>query len=111
MFKEQMQLEAPIQPVLAKVEATLRNGRTVWLVGHYPFSQPPRPPPKMPRAGKGPGGWNEAPYMAAYGMEVAYFLQAHAGGSQPLNGEVGQAVNPFENFPVRAVTGWGPARF
>jgi hypothetical protein len=111
LFKEKMQLDAPVQPVLAKMEATLRNGRTVWLVGHYPFSQPPRPPPKMPRAGEGPSGWNEAPYMTAYGMEVAYFLQAHAGGSTPLNVEVTQAVNPFENFPVRAVTGWRPARF
>lgn len=111
LFKEQMQLDAPIQPVLEKIEATLRNGRTVWLVGYYPFSQPPRRPPKMPRAGEGPGGWNEAPYMTAYGMEVAYFLQAHASGSRPLNVETRQAVNPFENFPVSAVTGWGPARF
>lgn len=111
LFKAQMQLDAPLHPVLEKMETTLRNGHTVWLVGHYPFSQPPRPPPKMPRPGEGPGGWNEAPYMTAYGMEVAYFLQAHGGGSRPLNIEVGQAVNPFENFPVRAVTGWGPARF
>jgi hypothetical protein len=111
LFKEQMQLEAPIQPVLEKVEATLRDGRTVWLVGYYPFAQPPRPPPRMPRAGEGPSGWNEAPYMTAYGMEVAYFLQAHAGGSTPLKVEVRQAVNPFENFPVSAVTGWRPSRF
>ena len=111
LFKAQMQLDAPIHPVLEKVETTLRNGHTVWLVGHYPFAQPPRPPPKMSRAGEGPGGWNEAPYMTAYGMEVAYFLQAHAGGSTPLKVEVSQAVNSFENFPVRAVTGWQPARF
>jgi hypothetical protein len=110
LFKEQMQLEAPIQPVLEKLEATLRNGHTVWLVGHYPFSQPPRPPPKMPRAGEGPSGWNEAPYMTAYGMEVAYLLQAHAGGSRPVPVETSQAVNSFENFPVRAVSGWKPSR-
>lgn len=111
LFKEQMQLDAPIRPVLEKIEATLRGGRVVWLVGHYPFSQPPRAPPKMPRAGEGPAGWNQAPYMTAYGMEVAYFLQAHAGGSTPLNVDVKQPVNPFENFPVRAVIGWRPARF
>jgi len=111
LFKAQMQLDAPIQPVLEKMETTLRNGHTVWLVGHYPFSQPPRPPPKMPRAGEGPSGWNEAPYMTAYGMEVAYLLQAHAGGSTPLDVKVTQAVNPFENFPVRAVSGWKPSRF
>jgi hypothetical protein len=111
LFKEQMQLDAPIQPVLKKMEAALRDGHTVWLVGHFPFSQPPRPPPKMPRAGEGPSGWNEAPYMTAYGMEVAYYLQAHAGKSTPLPVEIKQTVNPFENFPVRAVTGWRPARF
>jgi hypothetical protein len=111
LFKEQMQLEAPIQPVLEKIEATLRNGHVVWLVGYYPFSNPPRPAPKLPRAGEGPGGWNETPYMTAYGMEVAYFLQAHAGESKPLDVEIKQAVNPFENFPVRAVTGWRPSRF
>jgi hypothetical protein len=111
LFKQQMQLDAPIQPVLEKMEATLRDGHVVWLVGYYPFSQPPRPPPKMPRAGEGPAGWNQAPYMTAYGMEVAYFIQAHAARSTPLKVEVRQAVNPFENFPVQAVTGWGPARF
>jgi hypothetical protein len=111
LFKEQMQLETPIQPVLEKIEATLSSGHTVWLVGYYPFSNPPRPPPKLPHAGEGPGGWNEAPYMTAYGMEVAYFLQAHAGGSTSLDVEVAQSVNPFENFPVRAVTGWRPSRF
>jgi hypothetical protein len=111
LFKEQMQLEAPIQPVLEKMEATLRGGHTIWLVGHYPFSQPPRPPPRMPRAGEGPSRWNEAPYMTAYGMEVTYFLQAHAGESRPLSLDVKQAVNPFENFPIRAVIGWRPSRF
>ena len=111
LFKQQMQLEAPIAPALEKMEAVLRNGHTVWLVGYYPFSQPPRPPPKMPRPGEGPGGWNEAPYMMAYGMEVAYFLQAHARESSPLKVETAQAVNPFENFPVRTVTGWNPPRF
>ena len=65
----------------------------------------------MPRAGEGPARWNQAPYMTAYGMEIAYFLQAHAGGSKLLEIGLKQAVNPFENFPVRAVTGWVPARF
>jgi Dolichyl-phosphate-mannose-protein mannosyltransferase len=111
LFKEQMQQDAPIQPVLEKMEATLRAGHTVWLVGYYPFSNPPRPPPPLPRAGEGPGGWNEAPYMTVYGMQVAYFLQAHAGESKPLELEITQTVNPFENFPVRAVVGWRPSRF
>ncbi|HEV2842650.1 MAG TPA: hypothetical protein VGW39_15110 [Chthoniobacterales bacterium] len=111
LFKEQMQLEAPIQPVLEKMEATLRAGHVVWLVGYYPFSNPPRPAPKLPRAGEGPEGWRGAPYMMAYGMEVAYFIQAHALEGASLKPSSSQAVNPFENLPVRAVSGWRSSRF
>jgi hypothetical protein len=111
LFKEQMQQDAPIQPVLEKMEATLRGGHVVWLVGYYPFSNPPRPPPPLPRAGEGPGGWNEAPYMTVYGMQVAYFLQANALETKSFKLDSTQAVNPFENFPVMAVSGWRSSRF
>jgi len=111
LFKEQMQQDAPIQPVLEKMEATLRAGHTVWLVGYYPFSNPPRIPPPLPRAGAGPGGWNEAPFMTVYGMQVAYFLQDHALETKSLKLNSTQAVNPFENFPVMAVSGWRSSRF
>jgi multidrug transporter EmrE-like cation transporter len=111
LFKEQMQQDAPIQPVLEKMEATLRDGHVVWLIGYYPFSNPPRIPPPLPRAGEGPGGWNEAPYMTVYGMQVAYFLQAHALETKSLKLDSTQAVNPFEHFPVTAVSGWRSSRF
>jgi hypothetical protein len=111
LFKEQMQLDAPVQPVLEKMEATLREGRVVWLVGYYPFSTPPRPAPPLPRAGEGPLGWNEAPYMMAYGAQVAYFLQAHALQTKPMKLDLTQPVNSFENFPVLAVSGWRSSRF
>lgn len=111
LFKEQMQLEAPIQPVLEKMEATLRAGHIVWLVGYYPFSNPPRPAPKLSRAGEGPEGWRGAPYMMAYGMEVAYFIQSHALEGAALKPPSSQAINPFENLPVRAVSGWRSSRF
>jgi hypothetical protein len=111
LFKEQMQLDAPVQPVLEKIEATLREGHVVWLVGHYPFSNPPRAAPALPRPGEGSGGWNEAPYMTAYGMQVAYFLQAHALQTKAIKLELTQPVNPFENFPVMAVSGWRSSRF
>ena len=111
LFKQQMQLDAPVRPVLEKMETTLRGGRVVWLVGYYPFSTPPRPAPLLPRAGEGPSSWNEAPYMMAYGMEVAYFLQAHALETKAVKLNLAQPVNPFENFPVMAVSGWRSSRF
>jgi len=111
LFKEQMQREAPIQPVLEKMEATLRAGHTVWLVGHYPFSNPPRPAPTLPRAGEGPDGWRGAPYMMAYGMEVAYYIQSHALEGASLKQPQFPPVNPFENLPVMNFSGWRSSRF
>lgn len=106
LFKEQMQREDPIQPVLQKMETTLRAGGTVWLVGHFPFSNPPQAPPSLPRAGEGPEGWRGAPYMMAYGMQAAYFLQAHATRSTRVEVPVAGEVNPFEDLPVRTISGW-----
>lgn len=106
LFKEQMKLAAPIEPVLAQMETTLRAGHTVFLVGYYPFGNPPRPPPPLPRAGEGPEGWRAAPYMTAYGMEVAYALQFHAVRIERVEVPLDQPVNPFENFPLTSVRGW-----
>ena len=106
LFKEQMQQVGPVRPVLEKIEAALRGGHTLWLVGNYPFSNPPNPPPAMPRAGEGPEGWRAAPYMMAYGMEVAYVLQYHVSESALVGVPVATPVNPFENLPVTAVKGW-----
>ena len=106
LVKEQLRNEETMQPVLAEIEAALRTGGTVWLVGHFPFANPPQPAPVLPRAGEGPEGWRAAPYMAAYGMEAAYFLQMHALQSQRVELPADRRIHPFEDLPVRALSGW-----
>lgn len=106
LIKEQMRNEQTLQPVLAEIEAALRIGGTVWLVGYFPFSNPPQPAPVLPRAGEGPEGWRAAPYMTVYGMEVAYFLQLHALQSARVEVSAEQPVHPFEDLPVHALSGW-----
>ena len=110
LFKEQIAQENALAPVLQKIEETLRAGATVWLIGHYPFSNPPQPAPVLPRGGEGPEGWRGAPYMAAYGMEVAYFIQMHALRSSRVEVPSEDKVHPFEDLPVRTVAGWRPTR-
>src|SRR2546423_10690436 len=70
-----MQLDAPIQPVLDKVESTLRNGHTVWLVGYYPFSNPPRPAPNWPRPGVGVAGRLQLVYISNFWSRAAGFFR------------------------------------
>ena len=110
LFKAQLRNQGALQPVLEKMETTMRSGGTVWLVGHFPFTNPPRPPPVLPRAGEGPEGWRGAPYMAAYGAAVAYFIQMNATQSSPFAVSVDLKVHPFEDLPVRAVSGWRRSR-
>ena len=110
LFKAQIANEGAIDPVLAKLETTLRGGGSVWLIGHFQFSNPPQPAPSLPRAGEGPEGWRGAPYMAAYGMQVAYFLQMHALQSTRIDVPVDQPVHSFEDLPVRSVSGWRTSR-
>ena len=106
LFKAQMRQDDPLRSVIAKMEAAMRGGNTVWLVGHFPFSNPPLRPPVMPPAGTGPEGWRGAPYMTAYAIEAAYFLQMNATASRLVEVPADAAVNPFEDLPVRTISGW-----
>ncbi len=110
LFKQQIANDRALDPVLTKLGAVLRGGGTVWLVGHFPFTNPPQPPPMLPPAGEGPEGWRGAPYMTAYGMQVAYFVQMHATQSASVEVAVGEPVHPFEDLPVRSVAGWRASR-
>ncbi len=106
LFKEQLQIEDPIEPVLAAMEDVLRRGDSVWLVGYFLFLDPPQPAPQLSRPGEGPEGWREEPYMVAYGMQATYFIQNNALRGDLVDIPLEQKVNPFENLPVRAVSGW-----
>lgn len=110
LFKEQIANELALDPLLSRLEGTLMSGGTVWLVGHFPFSNPPQPPPVLPQAGEGPEGWRGAPFMTAYGMHVAYVIQMNALQSARVEIPLEQPVHPFEDLPVRAVSGGRTSR-
>lgn len=44
--------------------------------------------------------------MMAYCMEMAYFLQFYIIDSAVLKVSATEAVNPFENLPFTALSGW-----
>ncbi len=106
LIKEKLQTPNAIAPVLEQVEATLRSGHRVWVVGE--ISTPARMPADMPVAPNAPSGWLDDPYSSTWGKQLGYFLQHHATQvTQSGNGSTHSLpINPLENMTLRVASGW-----
>jgi len=104
LFKAKMVLENPAQPVCDQVEATLRAGNRVWLVGDIPLGS--TPPPQIQPAPNNPWGWLDDPYSDVWGAQVGYFVAMHATHGEVVPVPSASPVSPFENVPVVVVGGW-----
>ncbi len=102
LIKAEMQKTNAIDPVLAKIEATLRAGNRVWLLGRVPLEG--NPPPVIQAAPHNPWGWLVFPYTQVWAAEFGYFLTQHATGAQP--GPVMTGINPLENVELASISGW-----
>jgi hypothetical protein len=101
-MKVAMQKGNATQPVLEKVETTLRAGRRVWLIGSIPLDG--NPPPQIEPAPNNPWGWLVFPHTRVWASELGYFLTRHATAAQPV--PMTDGVNPLENVQMAAVSGW-----
>ena len=78
LLKEQMRLENAIDPILSDIDATLRSGRRVWLVGPIPSIPHIDAPARLAPAPLGPQGWNEGPYVSGWASQVFFVLERDA---------------------------------
>jgi hypothetical protein len=103
----QMRAEAPLQPIFAQAERTMKSGHRVWVVGGAPPLHPGRPPPVLPHVGNGNNGWrgSEA-FYTVWAMQVMYFLQQHLTRAQSVTFPDTGPVGPFEDFGVTVFDGW-----
>jgi hypothetical protein len=106
LFKEQMERNQPLRPVIEKIEATLRSGHSVWVVGYLPFSLPARPAPHLEPGKQTQTGWRGGPFMMVFGMEAAYFVQSHSSTVEAIKIEVDDPVNSYENQRLARISGW-----
>jgi hypothetical protein len=104
LFKTQMVLENPAEPVFDQVAATLRAGNHVWLIGEIPLSQ--TPPPQIRPAPNNPWGWLDDPYSDVWGAQVGYFVAMHATRGEVIPIRSPNPISQFENVQVMAVAGW-----
>ena len=109
LIKEKLATTNAIAPVMAQVEAVLRSGHRLWIVGELsapPAGAPvPREPPVAPH---GPLGWSDHPYTEAWGDELGYFLVQHMTNAvlyvNPLTNAI--PINPNETMKLVVVSGW-----
>jgi hypothetical protein len=97
-----------MEPVLAQVAKTLREGAAVWVVGHVGVGGPARavaPPP--PPSAWGTKSWL-APYFAGWGDQLAASLASTAAKTQTLELTEPGPVNLLEKVPVFRFSGFQP---
>ncbi len=105
---EKMNEPDTMAPVLREMTDTLRNGNSVWLVGHVTIVHPrPLPPPPPPPP---PPGVPEKRYLGSYfwywSAQVTTHLLEHALQEQVLEMPVDAPVNNLENLPVVRFSGY-----
>lgn len=97
-----------VRPVFERVEATLRAGGQVWVVGDLNGTQPGKPP-LIPAPAPDPRfGWDEASYMLAWERLLGDDLQAHAISVEGINPSAGISVSGLEDMTVYRLGGWRP---
>ncbi|PYJ11422.1 MAG: hypothetical protein DMF06_02600 [Verrucomicrobia bacterium] len=109
LLKRQMMSPAPMAPVLQRMEETLRNGHTIWLIGSLNFVQPGKEPEVIPPGYDGPNGWVGGNFYAAWAEQAGFLIQSHALHFERVRVPLAESVNRYENLPLSAIRGWREA--
>ena len=96
--KQSMVLADPIDPTMRQIQKTLSSGGRLWIVGNIQFPAPNTLPPVLPPAPHSPFKWNSNIYVAAWSMQVGYYLQTHArqGSVVPVEVKTPEKVSTIE---------------
>jgi hypothetical protein len=102
LLLENLNQQDPMAPVLREITNTLRNGNSVWLVGHVTVVHP-RPLPSPPHP---PAEWWLGSYFAYWSAQVTTHLLDHALEGHVIEIPVNGPVNRLENLPVVRFSGY-----
>lgn len=109
LLKRQMMSPAPMTPVLQRMEETLRNGHTIWLIGSLNFVPPGKEPQVIAPGHAGPNGWVGGNFYAAWAEQAGFLVQNHALHFERVRVPLAQPVSRYENLPLSAIRGWREA--
>jgi len=106
-IRKLMAMPGGVEPTLSRIRDTLAAGHRLWIVGGGVIFLPPKTlPPYLPPAPQLKSGWNSAPYIRAWSMQVGYFIQTHGDRLSIFPVPVDQPVNGLEDIPLLLVMGW-----
>ncbi len=105
----QIQNTNAIQPVLARIVATLQRGQRVWILAGTGWMDVPDPgttaAASLPPAPLEKSGWSETPYTMVWVSQVAHLLGDHASQfARAKNPTAGKQI--IENTELFLAEGW-----
>jgi hypothetical protein len=108
LMKKQMEAHAPIAPLLASVEQTLRSGHVLWVLGTFQFPPQGQPQPILPPYRGGGMDMPDGRYFSSWLFQISQLVQDHATHGEPTAIPVpgNLPVNPLEDVPVLRFWGW-----
>jgi hypothetical protein len=99
----------PVEPILKRIEETLRAGHDVYVAGLAPINHETVAPPDLPTVSQNNFGRILWPYVRRWSSQVAYTAQAHASRGVIIPILPKGPISTAENIRAFAVSGWKDA--
>jgi hypothetical protein len=107
LVHERMKSSRVVQPLLEQVEAALRAGHRVWLVGMMDVPKSGEPmPDDLPPPPLAASGWSDRPYTQNWVLQVNQFLSNHSREFKMVYETPQGNLNFMENLQLYRVEGW-----
>lgn len=107
LLKQRMTEREPLAPLVTQIEAALRSGHRVWLVGGgWGIVHTERLAPQIDPAPHPNTGWRPRPYLETWMRQVSAFLHAHRQSYSQVPLDRREPISPLENFELWQVQGW-----
>jgi hypothetical protein len=106
LLTDTMRRSKPIQPVLDRIEQTLKAGHDVYVVGFALTNHGAVQPPDLAPAPAGTTDWSLWPYVRRWTQQVAYEVQTHALHGKVISVPCEQPVSVAEEVHAIVVSGW-----
>jgi hypothetical protein len=106
LLTEAMRRPRPIEPVVDRIDQTLKAGHDVYVVG-FAYTNPGAAPlPDLPVAPAGGSGWCLWPYVRQWPQQIAYAVKTHGEHGKIVSVRCEQPISIVENVRTIVVSGW-----